>query len=263
MRKAVKSMRRLIRLFGRPKVAAAFLLLALGAAALGSFFPQRPAGDPAALARWEEAVRARYGVLAAPLGWLGLFRWYTSPALWVALALPVLATVLCTLNRWPALRPRLLRRSAPHWGTLVTHLTVPLFLLALGLSGLGRQEEMTLAIGETGTFSTAGLALRCDAVTLERHSDGSVADYRVEVTVWGDGREVGRSTVRPNAPLTRGRVAVFLYGYTVREGRPVVTLRAVVDPGYVPFLVGGGLFLVGLMLRWTVGNGRRKSEDPV
>ncbi len=263
MRKAVKSMRRLIRLFGRPKVAAVLLLLALGAAALGSFFPQRPTGDPAALARWEEAVRARYGSLAAPLGRLGLFRWYTSPALWAALALPVLATVLCTLNRWPALWPRLARRSAPHWGTLVTHLTVPLFLLALGLSGLGRQEDLTLAVGQTGTFPTVGVSLRCEAVTLERHSDGSVADYRVEVTVLADGRGVGRGTVRPNAPLSLGRVAVFLYGYTVQGGRPVVTLRAVVDPGYVPFLVGGGLLLVGLILRWTVGNGRQRSEDPV
>lgn len=239
------------------------LLLALGAAALGSFFPQRPTGDPAALARWEEAVRARYGALAAPLDRLGLFRWYTSPALWVALTLPVLATVLCTLNRWPALRPRLLGRSAPHWGTLVTHLAVPLFLLALALTGRGRQEEMTIAVGETGVFPTVGLSLRCDAVTLERHSDGSVADYRVEVTAWADGREVGRGTVRLNHPLSIRGVAVLLYGYAVRQGRPVVTLRAVSDPGYVPFLIGGGLFLLGLILRWMTGNEQRRAEDPV
>lgn len=255
-------MRKLIRLFGRPKVSAALLLLALGAAALGSFFPQRPT-NPAAQARWEEAIHARYGGLAALLGWLGLFRWYTSPALWVALVLPVLATVLCTLNRWPALRPRLLRRSAPHWGTLLTHLTVPLFLLALALSGLGWQEDLTLAVGESGTFPTASLTLRCDAVTLERHSDGSVADYRVEVTVLGDGREVRQGTVRPNAPLSVGRVAVFLYGYAAREEQAVVTLRAVSDPGYIPFLVAGGMFLLGLVLRWTVGNGQRRAEDPV
>ncbi len=252
-----------VRWFGRPKVAAALLLLALGAAALGSFFPQRPTGDPATLARWEEAVRARYGVLTAPLDRLGLFRWYTSPALWIALALPVLATVLCILNRWPALRPRLLCRSAPHWGTLLTHLTVPLFLLALALSRLGWQEEMTLAVGETGTFPTAGLALRCDAVTLERYADGIVADYRVEVTVLEDGREVRQGTVRLNEPLHGGEVAVFLYGYALQQGRPVVILRAVHDPGYVPFLIGGGLFLLGLMLRWTVGDGQRRTEDPV
>ncbi len=256
-------MRERIRWFGRPKVAVAFLLLALGAAALGSFFPQRPTGDPAALARWEEAARSRYGALGAPLDWLGLFRWYSSPVVWIALALPVLVTALCTLVRWPALRPRLLRRSAPHWGTLVVHLTVPLFLLALLLSRLGWQEEMTLTVGETGAFPTAGLALRCDAVTLERYSDGSVADYQVGVTVLMDGREMERSTIRPNVPLILGRVAVFLYGYAVREGRPVVTLRAVVDPGYVPFLVGGGLFLLGLILRWMVSDGQRRSENPV
>ncbi len=254
---------KLLRLFGHPKVATVLLLLALAAAMAGSFFPQRPTGDLAALARWEEAIRARYGALAAPLGWLGLFRWYTSPLFWVALALPVMATVLCILNRWPVLRSRLLRCSAPHWGTLVTHLTVPLFLLALALSGLGWQEEVTLAMGETGTFPSVNLALRCDAVTLERHPDGSVADYRVEVTVLVDGREVRRGTVRPNAPLSIGNVAVFLYGYAAQQGHPFITLRAVYDPGYVPFLVGGGLFLLGLVLRWTMGNGQRKTEDPV
>ncbi len=256
-------MRNLIRWFGRPKVAAALLLLALAAAALGSFFPQRPTGDPAALARWEEAIGARYGALAAPLGWLGLFRWYTSPALWVALALPVLATILCTLNRWPTIRSHFLQRSAPHWGTLIIHLTVPVFLLALALSRLGWREEVTLAVGETGMFPSASLALRCDAVTLERYADGSVADYRVEVTVLADGQEVRRGTVRPNTPLSMGKVAVLLYGYAAQQGHPVITLRAVHDPGYVPFLIGGGLFLLGLVLRWTMGNGHRKTEDPI
>jgi cytochrome c biogenesis protein ResB len=256
-------MRQLVHWLGRPQVAAALILLALAAAALGSFFPQRPTGGLAAPARWEEAAHARYGALAALMDRLGLFRWYTSPVLWVALALPVLATILCTLNRWPDLGPRLLRPSAPHWGTLITHLTVPLFLLALALSGLGRQEEVTLAVGETGTFPSANLALRCDAVNLERYSDGSVADYKVEVTVLEDGREVRRGTVRPNLPLSLGRVAVFLYGYAVQQGQPVVTLRATSDPGYVPFLVGGGLFLLGLILRWTVGDGRRRTEDPL
>ncbi|MGB9775860.1 MAG: cytochrome c biogenesis protein ResB [Anaerolineae bacterium] len=254
---------KLLRWFGRPQVAAALLLLALVGLAVGSFFPQRPTDDPAARARWEEAARARYGAWMSPLDWLGLFRWYTSPLLWIALVLPVLATVLCTLNRWPGLWPRLLRRSAPQWGTLLTHLTVPLFLLALALSGLGWQEEMTLTAGATGTFLTTGLALRCDAVTLERYPDGSVADYRVEITVLEDGREVRRGTVRPNAPLSLGKAAVFLSGYAVQQGRPVVILRAVHDPGYVPFLIGGGLFLLGLVLRWTVGDGQRRTEDPV
>jgi len=251
---------RVIRWFGRPKVAAALFLVALVGVALGTFFPQRP-DDPAARARWEEAVRARYGALAAPLERLGLFRWYTSPALWAALALPVLATVLCTLNRWPGLRPRLLRLSAPSWGTLVIHLALPLFLLALALSGLGGHEDRTLPVGETGAALASGLALRCDAVSLERHPDGSVADYRVDVTVLEDGREVRRGTVRPNIPLRVGDVAVFLYGYAVQEGRPVVTLRAVRDPGYVPFLVGSGLFLLGLILRWVAGDGQRRAQS--
>lgn len=256
-------MRRWIRLFGRLGIAAGLLLLALGAVVLGSFFPQRPVGDPAAQARWEEAVRARYGALTAPLDRLGLFHWYTAPLFWGVLALPVLATVLCILNRWPAFRPRRLRRSASRWGALLVHLAVPLFPLALALSGLGGQEELTLSVGESGTFPAAGLTLRCEAVTLERHADGRIADYRVEVAVLVDGREVRRGTVRPNAPLGGEGVAVFLYGYGMPQGRPEVTLRAVRDPGYVPFLIGGGLFLLGLVLGQVGDDERRGAENPV
>ncbi|MGQ9802419.1 MAG: hypothetical protein ACUVSH_01065, partial [Anaerolineae bacterium] len=89
------------------------------------------------------------------------------------------------------------------------------------------------------------------------------ADYRVDVTVGEDGRAVRRGTVRPNAPLTVGDIAVFLYGYAVQEERPLVTLRVVRDPGYIPLLLGGGLFLLGLILRWVVGNGQRRAQDEI
>ncbi len=230
--------------FGRLPVAAGLLLIVLAVVALGAFFPQRPVGaDAAAMARWEEAARARYGALFRPLDALGFFRWAASPLLWAALVLSALATVLCILARWRALWRTLGR------GTLLIHMAVPLLLLALALSGRGWREELVLSPGAAATLShRPGLALRCEDVAVDRYPDGSVADYRVEVTVLEDGREVGRGTVRLNAPLVWENWAVFLAGYALREGRPVVALQVVRDPGYALFLVGGGVLMLGVGL---------------
>ncbi len=231
-------------LFDRLSVAAGLLMVVVVVVALGAFFPQRPVGaGPEALACWEEMARARYGALFGPLDALGFFRWAASPLLWAALILAALATVLCLLTRWHLLW-RTLRR-----GTLFTHLAVPLLLLALALSGRSWREERVLSPGETEAVThRPGLALRCEGVAVDRYPDGSVADYRVEVTVLEDGRAVRQGTVRLNAPLSWEGAAVFLAGYTLREGRPVVSLQVVHDPGYALFLIGGGLLLLGVSL---------------
>lgn len=235
-------MEKVWRFFGRLTVAAVLLLILLVVAALGTFFPQRPAASPEALARWEETVRARYGVLTGPLEVLGFFRWSQSPLLWVALTLVGLATVLCMLIRWRAFWRTLGQ------GTLLVHLAVPLLLLALVLTRLGWQEELTIHPGETVPLAVRrDLSLRCDEVLLDRYPDGSVADYRVTVSVLAQNGEIRCGVVRLNDPLPVGDAAVFLSGYTVREGRPVVTLRVVRDPGYALLGVAGGLLFLGLV----------------
>lgn len=243
-------MHRIIRWFGRLTVAAVLLLILLVVAALGTFFPQRPVASPEALARWEEMVRARYGALTGLLEGLGFFRWPQSPLLWTTLVLVGLATVLCTLSRWHAVW-RAFRR-----GTLLIHLAVPLLLLALVLTRLGWQEEWTVHPGETISLTAwRGLSLRCDEVMVDRYPDGSIADYRVTISVLARDGEIRRGVVRFNVPLPVGDAAVFLSGYTVQEGRPAVTLRGVRDPGYGLFGVAGGLLVLGLVLSLTSREG--------
>ncbi len=240
----------------RPGVTAVLLLLTVVLLALGIPFPQRP-DDPAAAARWKEAVYARYDALAPTLEHLGLFRWYRTPVPWVALALLAAVTLLCTLNRWPALRPSLARRSAPHWGTLLTHLAVPLLLAALAAGAMGWREEHTLAIGETVALACCpGLSLRADDVRVVRYPDGTPADYAVELAVLRVGREVVRGTARVNAPMSVGGVRFLLTGYALQDGRPRITLLAVSDPGTPFWIVGGGMMLAGLALTLLYGGKR-------
>lgn len=125
-------LRRAWRWLARTDVAAILMALAILLAAIGSLFPQwAPAtGEPGT--RWETLVRERYGSLAGLLIALGAFRFFRSPLLVVPLAALVLATLVCTLNRWPALWRGVRRRpgqlaetafdSAPYVASIATPL---------------------------------------------------------------------------------------------------------------------------------------------
>jgi len=99
-------LRRIWRFGARLDVAAVLILAMLLLAVLGSCFPQLSspvAADPERLAQWETGVRARYGALTDLLSADGAFRCFRSPAFLISLALLVVATLVCTLNRWPNL----------------------------------------------------------------------------------------------------------------------------------------------------------------
>jgi cytochrome c biogenesis protein len=115
--------RRAWRWLVRTDVAAILLVLAIVLMAAGSIFPQW-AGAAAGKTRWDALIRDRYGGLAGPLIALDAFRFFQSPLFAALLVVLVLATLVCTLNRWPALwrsawrrpgrPPEALLDSAPH-----------------------------------------------------------------------------------------------------------------------------------------------------
>ena len=94
--------RRAWRWLARTDVAAILLALAIVLMAVGSLFPQWT-GAAADKTRWEALIRDRYGGLAGLLTTLDAFRFFRSPLVAGLLVMLVLATLVCTLNRWPAL----------------------------------------------------------------------------------------------------------------------------------------------------------------
>jgi cytochrome c biogenesis protein len=119
------------RFLTRLNVAAVIIIVVLSLAALGSCFPQLSpsvAADAERLARWETGVRARYGPLTDLLAAIGAFRWFHSPLFLAPLALLILTTLVCTLDRWRAVWRRAFRSpvrpsdlvfdAAPHTASL-------------------------------------------------------------------------------------------------------------------------------------------------
>jgi cytochrome c biogenesis protein len=119
------------RFLTRLNVAAVIIIVVLSLAALGSCFPQLSpsvAADAERLARWETGVRARYGPLTDLLAAIGAFRWFHSHVFLAPLALLILTTLVCTLDRWRPVWRRAFRSpvspsdlvfdAAPHTATL-------------------------------------------------------------------------------------------------------------------------------------------------
>jgi cytochrome c biogenesis protein len=116
--------RRAWRWLARIDVAAILLALAIVLMAAGSLFPQWTGAAAADKTRWEALIRDRYGGLAGLLTALEAFEFFRSPLVAGLLVVLVLTTLVCTLNRWPALwrtawrhpgrPPDALLDSAPH-----------------------------------------------------------------------------------------------------------------------------------------------------
>jgi cytochrome c biogenesis protein ResB len=98
------------RWLARTDVAAILLALAIVLIAVGSLFPQWTGAATADKTRWEALIRDRYGGLAGLLTALDAFRFFQSPLFAALLVVLVLATLVCTLNRWPTLWRGALRR---------------------------------------------------------------------------------------------------------------------------------------------------------
>ena len=129
------------------KLAVILLIAVAAATALGSLFPQMPAGtpaDPTAQANWLAIVGERYGAAAGFLQALGLFDLYHAPWFIALLAALLLNTAACTLERFARIwrttfaAPRVVQpESFYHVGTCRAAWTV-----ATGRSPAGLAEAL-------------------------------------------------------------------------------------------------------------------------
>ena len=136
-------MMRAYRFLARLDVAAVLILAVLLLAAFGSCFPQIPpavAADAERSARWEAMARTTYGGLTSLLAAIGTFDVFHSPIFLIPLALLVVSTVICTLERcrsvWRRVSQQPVRcpggalETAPFAACLSASRTIPLPRLA-------------------------------------------------------------------------------------------------------------------------------------
>jgi hypothetical protein len=94
---ATRWLRRLWRILGSIRLAAALLFALLLTSVVGSLFSQMP-DDPSVSEPWLDAVRLRYGPATGLWQALGLFDVYRSPLFLIVLAALLVNTLVCTVQ---------------------------------------------------------------------------------------------------------------------------------------------------------------------
>ena len=97
--------------------------------------------------------------------------------------------------------------------TLLTHLGLILFLVGGAVTGaLGYETVLFVGEGQTAPVQAVGtphnLLVRNHRFEAPQRGDGSFADFWTDLSVYQDGREIARKTIRVNDPLS---VAGFVF----------------------------------------------------
>jgi cytochrome c biogenesis protein ResB len=146
------------------------------------------------------------------------------------------------------------RNRVARLGTLGTHIAPLLLLIGIILSGsTGWRESVALTdtpgrpvtVGPTGAFQ---VGLTTGGGYVERHPDGSLADYGAEIAIFEDGGMVREGIVRVNHPLRYRGVSLILIEYDDAGEMGVAELLAVRDSGRPVVVAAGILLVVGVCL---------------
>ncbi len=133
------------------------------------------------------------------------------------------------------------------YGTFLTHLSIVLILAGAVIGGVFGFKDPQFVVAEDSTRGVAGteLSVRLEHFADEYYLDGRPKDFRSEVTLFKDGQEVKRATIRVNSPLRYDGITFHqsFYGQTA--------VMKVEDSG------GRELYRGGVPLSWQTRDGGR------
>jgi cytochrome c biogenesis protein len=122
-------------------------------------------------------------------------------------------------------------------GVYITHLSILLILLG-GMAGaiFGFRSMVNIPegssvdsvpINQTRPPHMMGFAIRCDKFALSYYPNGMVKEYRSDVTILENGKEVKKDYLIVNRPLTYKNLTFYQSSYGAAERRAMVRVRVI------------------------------------
>ncbi len=182
-----------------------------------------------------------------------LFQWMTkSPPVitwWLWTAIGVLS--LLTANTlFCSIESVVKKKSARHWMLVISpqvaHIGFLFILLAHLVSGYGSFK------GTAVVYENAVLRLPNGSDVLFRKIDvdmdpmGYMKDWSADVEYFKHGMSLGSDRIRPNSPSFRDGLGIFIKNIRFQP-YPVAMIEVSKEPGAVWALIGGILFMAGMM----------------
>jgi len=167
--------------------------------------------------------------------------------LWTAIAILALLTantVVCSIDSL------LRKREARQWLLLISpqivHIGFLFILLAHLLSSYGSFKAVTFAYRDSVFQLPNNLEVRFNEVKADIDESGSVRDWSADIEYFQAGRSVERDRIEPNSPSFRDGIGIYIKTVKISPF-PVAMIEVSREPGAVWALIGGILFMAGMM----------------
>ena len=182
-----------------------------------------------------------------------LFQWMTeSPPgmtwwLWAAigvLSLLTANTLLCSIESVVK------KKSARQWMLViapqVAHIGFLFILLAHLVSGYGSFKGTAVAYENAGLRLPNGNEVLFRKIDVAMDPAGYMKDWAVYIEYFKDGRSLGSDRILPNSPSFQDGLGIFIKNIRFQP-YPVAMIEVCKEPGAVWALIGGILFMAGMM----------------
>jgi hypothetical protein len=167
--------------------------------------------------------------------------------LWAAigiLSLLTANTLFCSLES--VIKKRGARNMLLVLSPQVIHIGFLFVLLAHLLSSYGSFRETGFVAKGTVIPLPDGGSVLFEAIHAEADPSGYISDWSAEISYLREGTRFKRDVIKPNSPSFHGGSGIYIK--TVRfEPFPVALIEVSRDPGALWALIGGLLFLAGMV----------------
>ena len=182
-----------------------------------------------------------------------LFQWLNkSPPgitwwLWAAigvLSLLTANTVLCSIESVVK------KKSSRHWMLIISpqvaHIGFLFILLAHLVSGYGSFKGTAVVYENSGIRLPNGNEVLFRKIDVDMDPMGYMKDWSADVEYFNHGVSMGSDRIRPNSPSFRDGLGIFIKDIRFQP-YPVAMIEVSREPGAVWALIGGILFMAGMM----------------
>jgi hypothetical protein len=185
---------------------------------------------------------------------IALFQWMAGNSfsitwwLWGAIGVVSLLTantILCSVESI------MKKRSARQWMLVVSpqvaHIGFLFILLAHLLSGYSSFRGTAVVYENSGLRLPNGNDLVFRKIDVDMDPVGYIKDWSAAVEYFKEGRSLGSDMIRPNSPSFREGLGIYVKDVQ-RRPYPAAMIEVSRDPGAVFALVGGLLFMTGMIM---------------